>query len=93
MSIRQFIEKYDKLIKESNTFLPQTVSTAGRVINIRKSGKGLIFYDLIGDGEQLQALCKADAHQGTLNFNETHRLIKRGDIVGFKGNPGRSVTD
>ena len=91
LSIREFVEKYKDLTKEPNTCLEDVVSTAGRVVSIRKAGK-ILFYDLIGDGEKLQVLCKADAHKGEYSFNDTHKLIKRGDIVGFTGHPGRSVT-
>ena len=93
LNIRQFVAKYKDVEIGTNVFLEESVSTAGRVTNIRKAGKGLIFYDLIGDGAKLQALCQADAHKGELGFAETHRLIRRGDIVGFVGRPGRSVTN
>jgi lysyl-tRNA synthetase class 2 len=48
---------------------------------------------LIGDGEKLQALCKADAYKGDSSFAEAHKIIRRGDIVGFRGIPGRSQTN
>lgn len=48
---------------------------------------------MIGDGEKLQALCKADAYKGNSSFAEAHKIIRRGDIVGFRGVPGRSQTN
>ena len=90
LSVRQFVEKY-KAIAESNTFLPEEVSVAGRIVNLRTSGK-LIFYVIAGDGAEVQALCRLDEHKGDLTFEETHKLLRRGDIIGIKGKPGKSNT-
>ena len=51
------------------------VSIAGRVLSKRGQGK-LMFYDLHGGGEEA--------------FKTIHSIIKRGDIVGVTGNPGKS---
>jgi len=63
----------------------------GRVTNIRTSGHKLIFYDIHGDGLKLQVFARAQEHQGG-DFEEVHSLIKRGDIIGVRGKPGRTAT-
>jgi len=74
------------------------VATAGRVSNIRAGGKGLVFYDLAADGLKLQVF--ADARKftefGSLGdemlpaFMKLANSIKRGDIIGVKGFPGKT---
>jgi len=79
------------------------VSVAGRVMNYRASGKNLIFLDLVGDGEKIQVMAQSDHFDGAndnmtalaakageepFNFKLGH--IKRGDIIGVRGYPGKS---
>ena len=72
-----------------NTFLEdQTVSLTGRVITIRGAGNHLIFIDLEGDQAKVQVLAQSDFYQG--EFTELHSHLRRGDIIGVEGCPGRS---
>lgn len=66
---------------------------AGRVTNIRSAGKNLVFYDIIGDGKKLQVYCNQNTHKGQTSFEETHKVFRRGDIIGVVGHPGRTKTD
>ncbi|CAG8761598.1 22886_t:CDS:2, partial [Dentiscutata erythropus] len=75
ISIPTFIEKYGHL--EPGQHLSDVVQLAGRIHNKRASGSKLRFYDLHGE----------DSEQ---NFAEIHDLIRRGDIVGVRGCPGKS---
>ncbi|KAI5071641.1 hypothetical protein GOP47_0013892 [Adiantum capillus-veneris] len=68
-----------------------TVSVAGRILNKRSSLVKLLFYDLIGEGVKVQVM--ADAKNSGLSepeFAKLHASIKRGDIVGVQGFPGKS---
>ena len=68
-----------------------TTSLAGRVATKRASGSKLIFYDLRGDGTKVQVM--ADARNFGMDeeaFGKLHASIKRGDIVGVRGYPGKS---
>lgn len=68
------------------------VSIAGRIVSIRGQGK-LFFYDLRGDGEKVQIMSDLKTYgEGAEAFSNIHRIIKRGDIVGVKGYPGKSKT-
>lgn len=59
-SVKEFIEKFSNI--EKGKFLEDKVSVGGRVTNIRKQGKKLIFYDLRGDGLKLQVMCNIKNH-------------------------------
>mmetsp|Transcript_17334 Transcript_17334/g.20056 ORF Transcript_17334/g.20056 Transcript_17334/m.20056 type:complete len:610 (+) Transcript_17334:108-1937(+) len=68
----------------------QQVSIAGRVVSIRGQGK-LFFYDLRGDGSKVQIMSSLnDYAAGEEAFFKIHRIIKRGDVIGVKGFPGKS---
>ena len=66
------------------------VAIAGRVMSKRIQGK-LLFYDVQGDGGKVQVMSSMGDYVGDEDsFRATHNLLKRGDIVGFKGWPGKS---
>ena len=74
--------------------LPDTiVSVAGRIASVRRQGK-LYFYDLRGDGAKIQIMSDLQTYAaGEEAFHKIHRqVLKRGDIVGVKGYPGKSKT-
>lgn len=66
-------------------------SLAGRIMSKRTSSVKLLFYDLYGDGVKVQVM--ADIRNSGLDeseFVKLHAGIKRGDIVGVQGFPGKS---
>lgn len=66
------------------------VAIAGRIMSKRIQGK-LLFYDVQGDGSKVQVMSSMGDYDGDEDsFRATHNLLKRGDIVGFKGWPGKS---
>lgn len=65
-------------------------SVAGRIVSIRGQGK-LFFYDLRGDGAKIQIMSDLKTYEsGEEAFHKIHRTLKRGDIIGVKGFPGKS---
>eukprot|EP00830_Metopus_es_P019792 TRINITY_DN749_c0_g3_i2.p1 TRINITY_DN749_c0_g3~~TRINITY_DN749_c0_g3_i2.p1 ORF type:complete len:643 (-),score=170.10 TRINITY_DN749_c0_g3_i2:61-1950(-) len=91
MQVSQFIEKYGPTT-EKDKFLKEEVAIAGRVMTVRASGAKLIFYDLVGDNNaKIQVFASAANHQDGV-FKDAHANIRRGDIVGIIGYPGRSKT-
>ena len=88
MQISEFITKY-KDITTPNEFLKEEVSIAGRIMSIRAASSKLMFYDLVGDnGAKIQVFANATFHEG--DFKAAHINIRRGDIVGIVGFPGRT---
>uniref|UniRef100_A0A182UAR3 Lysine--tRNA ligase n=1 Tax=Anopheles melas TaxID=34690 RepID=A0A182UAR3_9DIPT len=89
VSLGEFIERYSGL-QDGETLDDVTVSVAGRVHAIRESGVKLIFFDLRGEGLKLQVMANAKAYESEqLFFEETARL-RRGDIIGVTGVPGKT---
>ena len=64
---------------------------AGRVILKRASGRKLFFYTLQGDGKQIQVMAsEANYEEGPEAFQTIVNAVRRGDIIGIRGFPGRS---
>ena len=59
-------------------------------MSIRYAGAKLIFVDLRGDESKVQVLASADTFKG--DFEHIKHHMKRGDLIGVVGNPGRSKT-
>lgn len=70
------------------------MSLAGRVVRKAASGAKLIFFDLRSEGAKVQVMCDARYFEsGGLDLASFQRLmnsVKRGDIVGLTGHPGKS---
>lgn len=89
-SLEEFIEKYDGL-SDGETRDDITLSVAGRVHAIRESGAKLIFYDLRGEGVKLQVMANARNYEGgEPQFTVDTEKIRRGDIIGVNGVPGKT---
>lgn len=66
------------------------VRVAGRIHAIRESGAKLIFYDLRGEGKKIQVMCNAKMYQSEDGFFKDTARVRRGDIVGIVGHPGKT---
>ena len=99
--IPEFIEAFGSTTVDGER-LSELVSVAGRIYTIRGQGK-LFFYDIRGDGAKIQIMSDlktygADAGAPSSEdnpsseeaFYKIHRIIKRGDIIGVRGYPGKS---
>ena len=60
-------------------------------MTIRASGAKLVFIDLEGDSTKIQLFCSAGNYTGV--FDDIQSTIKRGDIIGVTGQPGRTKTN
>ncbi|KAI3613449.1 hypothetical protein CBS9595_004282 [Malassezia furfur] len=88
LSLTDFIAKYaDKL--EAGAQLPDEVSLAGRLHNMRASGQKLRFYDLHGEGVKVQIMAQLQDHTDG-DFLAAHDLLRRGDVVGVTGFPAKT---
>lgn len=89
ISLENFIEKYSNSIADGVT-LDDTVSVAGRIHSIRTSSAKLIFYDLRGEGVKIQVMANARAYINEDEYTTDTNKIKRGDIIGIEGSPGKT---
>ena len=85
-----FIAAYHDKTEPGGKLETEMVAVAGRIVSVRGQGK-LYFYDIRGDGAKVQVMSDLKSYEaGEEAFAEIHRTIKRGDIVGIRGNPGKS---
>mmetsp|Transcript_15884 Transcript_15884/g.31124 ORF Transcript_15884/g.31124 Transcript_15884/m.31124 type:complete len:1126 (-) Transcript_15884:229-3606(-) len=84
MSIPQYMQQFGHLSPDTRDE-KTTVSIAGRVLSKRIMGK-LIFYDLAADNGRVQVMADAKIAE---NF-EIHQNLRRGDIIGVTGHPGKA---
>ncbi|XP_071803721.1 lysine--tRNA ligase-like isoform X1 [Asterias amurensis] len=88
-SLSDFIQKYNHL--DAGQILDSDVnSLSGRVHAKRASGAKLIFYDLRAEGKKLQVMANASKFSSEEEFFKANDKIRRGDIIGVKGNPGKT---
>lgn len=85
--LRKFLKEYEHLQKGDQ--LPdKEVRIAGRIYTKRASGAKLVFYDLRAEGVKVQVACQAQ--NSPKPFEPQHEFLRRGDIVGIIGFPGRT---
>jgi lysyl-tRNA synthetase, class II len=87
-----FVEKFLPLTKDGERLHDTVVSIAGRIVASRGQGK-LIFYNVRGDGASVQIMSDLQTYgngDDEAAFTKIHKMLKRGDIVGCRGYPGKS---
>ncbi|KAK2733381.1 lysyl-tRNA synthetase [Onygenales sp. PD_40] len=87
--VREFLKEYQSLEKgEQRT--ETEVRVAGRIYTKRSAGAKLVFYDIRAEGVKIQVACQAQNATGDVSFEEQHEPLRRGDIIGIVGFPGRT---
>lgn len=90
MSIVEYIENYGGL-GNGDHLEDISVSLAGRIMSKRSSSSKLFFYDLHGGGAKVQVMADASkSDMDEVEFSKFHASVKRGDIVGVTGFPGKT---
>ena len=87
--LREFLKEYEN-IKTGEHFKDVEVRVAGRVYTKRASGSKLVFYDIRAEGVKIQVMCQAQEASANAPFEEQHENLRRGDIIGIIGYPGRT---
>lgn len=91
MDLRQFLEKY-KGLKSGEHEKEVEVRIGARIYNKRASGTKLVFYDVQTEGVKVQVMCQSqEAKEGGVPFEDQHEHLRRGDIIGIVGYPGRTA--
>merc|ERR1711936_1497861 len=86
--MQEFCEKYSSI--EVGCQSDDVVSVAGRIYSMRPSGSKLVFYDLRAEGAKIQIMANMAKYHDAAEFSKAIEKIRRGDIVGVKGNPGKT---
>ncbi|XP_068647102.1 lysine--tRNA ligase isoform X1 [Aristolochia californica] len=90
MSIPEYVGKYG-ILNSGDHLEDVNVSLAGRIMIKRTSSSKLFFYDLYGGGIKVQVMVDArNSDMDEAEFSRYHSSVKRGDIVGVSGFPGKS---
>jgi len=87
--IPDFNTEFEAKTTDGEKLEEKTVNIAGRIVSVRHQGK-LFFYDLNGDGAKVQIMSDPKTYEDEEAFAKIHRMLKRGDIVGVTGYPGKS---
>lgn len=88
--LHDFVKEYDHL-KRGETLNDITVQVTGRIMTKREAGAKLRFYVLKGDGVEVQIMAQAQDAESAEIYEKEHDLLKRGDIIGVVGYPGRTA--
>ncbi|GAT22208.1 lysyl-tRNA synthetase [Aspergillus luchuensis] len=87
--LRKYLTDYEGLAKGEQK--PEVaIRIAGRIYTKRASGAKLIFYDIRAEGVKVQVVAQAQHATGGVPFEAQHEHLRRGDIVGIVGFPGRT---
>lgn len=89
MKIPEYINAYDHL-QAGQHDEGMTVSLAGRVMSMRTASNKMQFYDIHGDGSKVQIISQIQNWKSPEEFEQSKEQIRRGDIVGITGFPGKS---
>lgn len=91
ISFPEYIKKYNN-IDIGSRIRDVLVSIAGRVLEVRNSGKNLYFYTVESDNYILQFLVdKREYSSKDSSFEDIVKIIHRGDIIGANGFVGKSI--
>ena len=89
MRVDEYVAHYTESLQENGVFnQDKQESLTGRIKSIRSSGDKLIFIDLVGDEGKVQVMLSAEHYRG--DFENLHHVLRRGDIIGLHGHPGRT---
>ncbi|PSS18530.1 hypothetical protein M430DRAFT_50536 [Amorphotheca resinae ATCC 22711] len=89
--LRNFVKDYDSL-KSGESRKDVEIRVGGRIYNKRASGNKLVFYDIRTEGVKVQVMCQLqEAKEGGVPFEQQHEHLRRGDIIGIVGYPGRTA--
>lgn len=87
-TLPEFIMNYTSLGSQEQR--PNDIMTvAGRILRKAQAGQNLFFYNIHGDGVKIQVLSNRQTYTAS-TFDLIHGLLRRGDIIGVRGYPGRS---
>lgn len=89
LTVPEFAAKYESL-KRGETLADVEVTITGRIMTKRESGSKLRFYVVKGDGVQIQVMAQAQDAESLEVYEKEHDNLRRGDIIGVTGYPGRT---
>ena len=92
-SIASFVTDWSHLDKKARVE-GEDVAVAGRIVSKRELSAKLYFLDVVQGGKRVQIMSERQhwAEAGSEDtFRATHQSLRRGDIIGVRGFPGKSA--
>jgi lysyl-tRNA synthetase class 2 len=89
-SLPEFIAAHGERLNAGDRDENTKTSIAGRIFLTRSASSKLYFYTIQGEGRQVQILSDLSNYESEEAFNKIHSILRRGDIVGVEGFPGKS---
>lgn len=89
LRIPEYVKSYEHL-QAGQHDEGMTIALAGRVMSMRTASSKMQFYDIHGDGSKVQIISQVQNWSSPEAFEESKERIRRGDIVGVTGFPGKS---
>ncbi|KAK3078738.1 hypothetical protein LTS18_006732, partial [Coniosporium uncinatum] len=88
--LRDYVKQYDSLA--TGEMKPDVeIRLMARIYTKRASGQKLVFYDVRDEGVKVQIMCQSqEAANSSVAFEKQHEHLRRGDIIGVIGYPGRT---
>ncbi|KAF2229091.1 lysyl-tRNA synthetase [Viridothelium virens] len=87
--LREFLKEY-KDLKTGELRKDVEVRIGARIYTKRASGANLRFYDVRAEGARIQVMCQSQESTSNIPFLDQHEHLRRGDVIGIKGFPGRT---
>lgn len=90
ITVPEFLAKYSGL-QRGETKPDDEILITGRIMTKREAGAKLRFYVLKGDGQQVQIMAQAQDCTSPEDYEFMHQYLRRGDIIGVVGYPGKTA--
>lgn len=87
--LRNFEKEFGHL-KKGEVLKDKVISVGCRIYNVRTSGENLRFYEVAVDGAETQIMATNLENTSSVPFADQHDILRRGDIIGVTGFPGRT---
>ncbi|KAG7196259.1 lysyl-tRNA synthetase [Scheffersomyces spartinae] len=89
IKLPEFVKEYGHL-QRGETLPEVEVRVSGRIMTKRESGSKLKFYLLKSDGIEVQIMAQGQDASSFEAYESMHEYLRRGDIIGVVGYPGRT---
>jgi lysyl-tRNA synthetase, class II len=90
ITVNKIVAQYGG-IKSGDNKKDVELKVAGRVYSKRTVGSKLVFYDMKVAGVKVQIMCQSQEAKEGFPFEKQHDTLRRGDIIGVVGYPGRTA--
>jgi lysyl-tRNA synthetase class 2 len=77
-------------LKKGEFIKDKVMSIGCRIYNIRTAGDNLRFYEVAVNGAEIQIMAQNHENTSDVPFADQHEILRRGDIIGVTGYPGRT---